>query len=394
MARIAYLDCASGISGDMLLAALVDAGAGLNEISAAIGSLGLPDCRLTTEEVRRQGFRGLQIHVDCPEERTHRHLRDILAMIDGGRLSPQAKEKAKKVFARLAEAEAKVHGTTVEKIHFHEVGAADSIADIVGAVVGLELLGVERLTASPVPVGSGKMTIAHGECSVPAPATAELLRGIPLAESNIVGELTTPTGAAILTTLADEFGPPPAMTIRAIGYGAGSHDWLAQPNLLRLLLGEAADAPDKSGGPLVDYVCELETTLDDVSGEFIGYCLERLWQAGALEVYTTAIGMKKNRPGVLLTVLCAPADEGTMTEILFRETTTLGIRRATVVRHVLRREPHIVETPWGPIAGKIGWLADGAARFAPEYESCREAAEKHARPLREIYEAAQKAFEL
>jgi pyridinium-3,5-bisthiocarboxylic acid mononucleotide nickel chelatase len=394
MARIAYLDCASGISGDMLLAALVDAGAGLDEIGAAIATLGLPDCRLSAEEVRRQGFRGLQIRVICPEEKTHRHLHHISVMIDGSCLSVQAKEKTKMVFCRLAEAEAKVHGTSVEKVHFHEVGAADSIADIVGAVVGLEMLGVERLTASPVPVGSGKIKIAHGECSVPAPATAELLRGIPIAESNVVGELTTPTGAAILATLAERFGPPPAMTVDTIGYGAGSHDWPTQPNILRLMLGETADASETSGGPLVDQVCELETTLDDASGESVGYCIERLWRAGALEVYTTAIGMKKNRPGVLLTVLCEPNDEGKMTEILFRETTTLGIRRTMVARRVLRREPHTVETPWGPIAGKIGWLAEGVARFAPEYESCRDAAEKHARPLREIYEAAQKAFKL
>jgi pyridinium-3,5-bisthiocarboxylic acid mononucleotide nickel chelatase len=389
MAKIAYLDCASGISGDMMLAALVDAGAGLEHLGAAIASLGLLECRLTVEEVRRQGFRGLQVHVLCPVEKTHRRLRDISAMIDAGQVSPRAKEQAKKIFIRLAEAEAKVHGTSVENVHFHEVGAADSIADIVGTVVGLERLGVERLMASPVPTGSGKIKIAHGECGVPAPATAELLRGIPLAESSIVGELTTPTGAAILATLAESFGPPPAMTIRAIGYGAGSRDWATQPNILRLMLGETSD---RESCRFIDHVCELETTIDDASGEFIGYCIERLWQAGALEVYTTAIGMKKNRPGVLLTVLCAPADEEKIAETLFRETTTLGIRRTMVARRVLRREPHTVETPWGPIAGKIGWLSNGVPRFAPEYESCRQAAEKHGRPLREIFEAAQKAF--
>jgi pyridinium-3,5-bisthiocarboxylic acid mononucleotide nickel chelatase len=437
MLKLAYLDCSSGISGDMLLAALIDAGAGLDEINAGIASLGLPQCRLTIEETRRQGFRALKAHVNCPAEETHRHLHDILAMIDAGQFPPWAKETAKKIFQRLAEAEAKVHGTSVEKVHFHEVGATDSIVDIVGIAVGLELLGVERLIASPISTGSGKITIAHGECGIPAPATAELLKGIPLADSNVTGELTTPTGAAILAVLAESFGPPPAMTIRAIGYGAGSHDWPGQPNILRLMLGSKRGQVPKRGqghfvceefqlanplarqnapvpflseesqsiNPLAgqnahvpflnlfDHVCQLETTLDDIPGEVLGYCIECLWRAGALEVYTTAIGMKKNRPGVLLTVLCDTADTEIMEEILFRETTTLGIRQTVVARRVLDREPHTVETPWGPIAGKIGRLAEGVPRFAPEYESCRQAAEKHARPLREIYEAAQRAFE-
>lgn len=394
MVKIAYLDCAAGISGDMTLAALVDAGASVEQINAAISSLGVPECRLTVEEVVRQGFRGLKVHVHCPVEEKHRHLHQITAMLDAGRISPQAKEQAKKIFLRLAEAEAKVHGTSVEKVHFHEVGAMDSIADIVGTAVGLELLGVERISASPVPTGSGRIKIAHGESSVPAPATAELLRGIPLAESSIEVEMTTPTGAAILATLAENFGPPPAMTIRAIGYGAGSRDWPTQPNLLRLLLGETFEAfsVESAGSADFDYVCQLETTLDDASGEVIGYCIERLWHGGALEVYTTSIGMKKNRPGVLLSVLCQPTDAAKMEEILFQETTTLGIRRTTVTRRVLKREPHTVETPWGPIAGKIGWLSAGVPRFAPEYESCRQAAEKHGRPIHEIYEAAQKAF--
>jgi uncharacterized protein (TIGR00299 family) protein len=389
MVKIAYLDCAAGISGDMMLAALIDAGARVEQINENIASLGLPECHLTVEEVRRQGFRGLKVHVHCPAEDTHRHLHHITAMIDAGCLSPSAKELAKKIFLRLAEAEAKVHGTSVEKVHFHEVGAVDSIADIVGTVVGLELLGIERFVASPVPTGSGRIKIAHGQCSVPAPATVELLRGIPLAESCIEGEMTTPTGAAILATLAESFSPPPAMTIHSIGYGAGSHDWPSQPNILRLMLGETSET---EGYGNLDRVCQLETTIDDASGEVIGYCIERLWHSGALEVYTTAIGMKKNRPGVLLSVLCSIADAAKMEEILFQETTTLGIRRTTVARRVLRREPHTVETLWGPIAGKIGWLSAGVPRFAPEYESCREVAEKHGRPLREIYEAAQQAF--
>jgi pyridinium-3,5-bisthiocarboxylic acid mononucleotide nickel chelatase len=389
MTRVAYLDCGSGISGDMTLAALVDAGVDLNDLNAAIGSLGLPGCRLRAEEVKKNGFRATQITVEHQHEHVHRHLHQILKMIDAGQLTARQKDLARRIFTRLAEAEAKVHGTTVEEVHFHEVGAADSIADIVGAAVGWDLLGVDRIVASPVPTGWGKVRIAHGECSIPAPATAELLQNIPLAESAIEGELTTPTGAAILATLVDAFGPLPAMKIERIGYGAGQKDFSQRPNILRLLVGEAAEAAHGDA----EHVCVLETNLDDLSGELIGYCTTRLWEAGALDVFTTAIQMKKNRPGVMLTVLCRPADTAAIEDILFSETTTLGIRHSTVARSVLRRQPHRVTTPWGPIEGKIGWHRDGRPRFAPEFESCRRVAAEQQVPLREVYEAAQKAFD-
>jgi uncharacterized protein (TIGR00299 family) protein len=387
---LAYLDCSCGISGDMTLAALIDAGVPLARLQEAVGSLGVPGCRLAVEEVKRCGFRALRAKVETAPEHAHRHLKDIFAAIDAGTLTPKQNESAKKIFSKLAEAEAKVHGVPVEKVHFHEVGAADSIADIVGAAVGFDLLGVERIVASPVPTGSGKIEIDHGVCNIPAPATAELLRGIPLAESTVVGELTTPTGAAILAALADGFGPPPAMTIRSIGYGAGSNDWPGHPNILRLMLG---DCPQETDIGDCDNVVQLETAIDDLSGEIVGYCLERLWNAGALDVYTTSIGMKKNRPGVLVTVLCHPADAAKMEEILFRETTTLGIRRLSIPRRVLKRESIEVETPWGLVAGKIARISEKNARFAPEYESCRTIAELHGRPLNEIYEAAKKAFD-
>ena len=241
MAKLAYFDCGSGISGDMTLAALVDLGVDLEQLNAAIASLGLPDCRIQAKEVRKNGFRATQITVDCPPEQPHRHLHHILGMIEGSRLTARQKDLARRIFTRLAEAEAKVHGQPIEKIHFHEVGAADSIADIVGAAVGLDLLGVDRVLASPVPTGSGTIRIAHGQCSIPAPATAELLRGIPLAASSIESELTTPTGAAILATLAESFGPPPAMTIERIGCGHGQKDFAERPNLLRLLVGQTVD---------------------------------------------------------------------------------------------------------------------------------------------------------
>jgi hypothetical protein len=390
MVKLACLDCSSGISGDMMLAALVDVGVDLAQLNAAVESLGLPGCRLVAREVKKLGFRATQVTVECQPEHVHRHLHQILAMIDAGRLSDRQKQIARRIFTRLAEAEARVHGTSVEKVHFHEVGAADSIADIVGTAVGWDLLGAGRLVASRVATGSGKIKIGHGECSIPAPATAELLRGIPLAEAAIEGELTTPTGAAILATLADGFGPLPAMTIERIGYGAGQRDLPQQPNVLRLLVGQSAEG----GGPVeTDQVCVLETNLDDISGEMIGYCTTRLWEADALDVYTTAIQMKKNRPGVKISVLCRAEDVGKMEAILFRETTTLGVRRWMAGRHVLLRQAHRVETPWGTVEGKVGWLADGAARFAPEFESCRQIAAAHGVPLRAVYEAAQQAFD-
>lgn len=386
--NLAYLDCASGISGDMMLGALVDVGVELDLLGAAVESLGLPGCRLRAREVNKRGFRATQVTVEYEPESAHRHLGEILEMIDRGRLLPRQKELARRIFTLLAEAEAKVHGTGIEKVHFHEVGAADSIADVVGTAVGWDLLGVDRLVASPVAVGTGKVKIAHGECSVPAPATAELLRGIPLAESSVEFELTTPTGAAILATLVDHFGPLPAMTVRRIGCGSGQRDLKQQPNVLRLMVGEATD---DGGGS--EQVCVLETNLDDLSGEMIGYCTTRLWEAGALDVYTTAIQMKKNRPGVKLSVLCRAEDVGPIEAILFTETTTLGVRRWTVGRHVLSRQPHGVETAWGPVQGKVGWLVGGSPRFAPEFESCRRIASEHHVPLRAVYEAAQKAFD-
>ncbi|NUQ62606.1 MAG: nickel pincer cofactor biosynthesis protein LarC [Pirellulales bacterium] len=385
--RIAYLDCASGISGDMMLGALVDAGLDLSTLNEAISSLGLAGCRLAAEPVKKKGFRATQVKVEYPPEHAHRHLHHIVAMIDGSRLTERQRDLARRIFTKLAEAEAKVHGTTVQKVHFHEVGAADSIADIVGSAVGWDLLGVDRIVASPVPTGCGKIRIAHGECSVPAPATAELLVGMPLAESSVPFELTTPTGAAILATMVDSFGPVPAMKIQRIGYGAGQRELETQPNLLRLLVGETADSLS------ADQVWVLETNLDDISGELVGYATARLLDAGALDVYTTAIQMKKNRPAVKLTVLCQAAEVDRMEAILFEETTTLGVRRWPADRHVLNRRPHQVETPWGRVEGKIGWAAGGPARFSPEFESCRRiAAERHL-PLRVVYEAAQNAYQ-
>lgn len=387
MTRIAYLDCLSGISGDMTLAALVDAGVELAEIQSGVDSLGISGCRLVAREVQKKGFRALSITVEHEPEHAHRHLHHIVDMIDGSRLTDPQKELARKIFGRLAEAEAKVHGTSIEKVHFHEVGAVDSIADIVGAAIGWNLLAVDRVVSSPVPTGSGTIMIAHGRTSVPAPATGELLKNIPLADSQVEAELTTPTGAAILATLADGYGPLPAMRVERIGYGAGQRDLEEQPNLMRLFVGESSDELG------ADRIWILETNLDDVAGEVVGHCAAKLWESGALDVYTAAIQMKKGRPGVKLSVLCGEADIERLERVIFRETTTLGIRRWAAARHKLRRGAHSVKTAWGEVAGKLGWLPGEPPRFSPEYEVCRQVAEKHDVPFREVYEAAQKAFD-
>ncbi len=336
--------------------------------------------------MKKSGFRATQVRVEYTHEHVHRHLSHILEIIDRGQLTARQKDTARRIFTRLAQAEAKVHGVGIEQVHFHEVGAADAIADIVGASVGWDLLGVDRIVASPVPTGTGRVKMAHGECSIPAPATAELLQGVPLAESKVPFELTTPTGAAILTTLAQSVGPMPAMVIERIGYGAGQRDIPEQPNLLRLLVGTASDAGS------AERLWMVETNLDDVSGEWVGYCTGRLWELGVLDVYTTAIQMKKNRPGVKLSVLCQASQVEQVEAILFAETTTLGARRWPVDRHVLARQAHQVDTPWGPIEGKIGWLA-GQPRFSPEFESCRRIAIEQRVPLPTVYETAIRAFD-
>jgi len=385
--KIAYLDCQSGISGDMMLGALVDAGARLAAIQTGIDSLGLPSCRLEAGEVRKKGFRATKVNVVYEPEHAHRHLHHITDMIDGSSLTATQKDLAKRIFTRLGEAEAKIHGTALQKVHFHEVGAVDSIADIVGSAIGLDLLGADRIVCSPIPTGHGFVKISHGRVSIPAPATAELLKGIPLASSIVEAELTTPTGAAIAATVAGDFGAIPAMNIETIGCGAGSRDLDEQPNILRLIVGSTAESNES------DQVWILETNLDDLSGELIGHTTALLLEAGALDAYTTSIQMKKNRPGVMLSVICEADRIARLEEIIFRETTTLGVRRWPVSRHKLKRAAHQVDTQWGPVEGKLAYSAEGVVSFSPEYESCRRTATEHAIPLKDVYEAARRAFD-
>jgi uncharacterized protein (TIGR00299 family) protein len=383
--RIGYFDCFSGISGDMTLGALVDAGVDPRAIQSAVATLGLP-CELTFTTVRRGGFRATYAHVETPHEHAHRHLHHIEAMIDKSSLTPRQNELARRIFRRLGEAEAAVHGIDIQKIHFHEVGAVDSIVDIVGAAVGLDLLGVERFEASPVPPGRGSVKAAHGLMPLPAPGTAELLKGVPLADSTIEMELTTPTGAAIVTTVAERFGPLPAMTIESIGLGAGTKEIAEQANILRLFVGSIALPAD------ADRIWVLETNLDDLPGEIVGYTTQQLMAAGALDAFVTPIQMKKNRPGVMVTVLCDEPRIAEMEEILFRETTTLGVRRYPVSRHKLRRQATEVSTSFGPVKGKLGWIEGRPPTFSPEHDDCARIAHAHGVALREVYDAAHAAF--
>jgi uncharacterized protein (TIGR00299 family) protein len=383
--RVGYFDCFSGIAGDMTLAALVDAGVDRGAIQEAVASLELP-CALTFETVRRGGFRATYAKVIAPHEHVHRHLHHIEAIIDKSILTPRQKDLAKRIFLKLGEAEAKVHGTDLAKIHFHEVGAVDSIVDIVGSAVGLDLLGVDRFEASPVPPGRGWVKAAHGRMPLPAPATAELLRGVPLAESMVEGELTTPTGAAILTTVVQRFAPLPPLTIESIGLGAGTREWPEQANIVRLFVG-TVELPAAS-----DRVWILETNLDDLPGEIVGYTMTRLMEAGALDAFVTPIQMKKNRPGVMVSVLCSEAKIPSLEDLLFRETTTLGIRKYPVSRHKLKRQNVEVETPFGRVQGKLGWLGERPPTFSPEYDDCARVAAERGVPLREVYDAVHAAY--
>jgi hypothetical protein len=385
--RVAHFDCFSGISGDMVLGALLDAGVPLEKLQAALASLNLP-IQLEVERVKRCGLAATKATVIAEDQEDYRFLPDVEAIVNRGALTPKQRDLAMTIFRKVAAAEAAVHGMSIEKVHFHEVGALDSIADIVGAAVGLDLLGVESFTASSVPTGSGTVKCAHGLMPVPTPATIELLKGVPLAKSTIKFELTTPTGAAILTSIVSEYTDSPAMTIERIGTGAGSKDLLEQPNILRLFLGSSPNIENRT--PKTDEVILLETNLDDCPGEIIGYAIERLFAAGALDVFTIPIQMKKNRPGVLMSVIASREIGAELERILFRETGTFGIRKTVAARSLLEREIIEVSTPWGRVKAKRGWR-EGLEIISPEYEDCARIAREQNLPLRTVYSMAAKA---
>ena len=394
-AGIAYFDCFSGISGDMVLGALVDAGADLGQIEAELRKLGLENWSISAEKVKRGAIFATHVKVRTQEEHHHRGLAIILKRIEEARLAPRAATRAKKIFERLAAAEAKVHNVAVEEVHFHEVGAADSIIDIVGAAIGFEMLGIDEFACSLLDVGGGQVKTAHGLLPVPAPATAELLRGAPTYSSGIPRELVTPTGAAIATTLAGSYGEIPAMTLRAIGYGAGSAELKEKANVMRLLLGYRVEKEKSAldGLPWDAPVTVIETNLDDMSPQIYGYFAERALAAGALDVFSTPVQMKKNRPGQLVTILSDAGNVARLMDLIFAETTTIGVRTYEVRRKTLEREFVSVPTPLGEVRIKISRVNGTILNATPEYEDCRRIAEERGVPLKQVIAAAAFEFE-
>lgn len=384
--RVAHFDCFGGVAGDMVLGALLDAGCPLETLAGVVERLSLPGVRLTAEKTRRHSLAATLAHVavDPDSQTAHRHLPQITAIIDKAALPPRVAANAKAVFGSLARAEADVHGSSVNEVHFHEVGAADAIVDIVCACAGLDQLGVERVTCSPIPLGSGTVTCDHGVMPVPAPATAQLLRGVPIAASDEISELTTPTGAALMTTLADQFGPLPEMTISGIGCGAGTREGKTRPNILRVFVGDTAGSDDAD----VDSVVVLETQLDDATGQTLARAAERLLEAGALDAYITPIIMKKGRPGQLLTALCRPRDADTLENVVFAETGAFGLRRRAARRTKLQRGFDTVETRFGKIRVKVGQHGGKVLRAWPEYDDCVAASTRTGTPLHDVQQEA------
>ncbi len=379
--KIAYFDCFAGISGDMILGAFLDAGLDEPMILELPQRLDLPQVQISRKRMVKSGISATQLVVECPHEHHHRHLPHIETIIDQADLPIPVKTLSKAIFRRLAEAEARVHGVPVEKIHFHEVGAADAIIDIVGAAVAWHAMGLELAMTGPVSVGGGMVQCSHGKYPVPAPATAYLLEAIPIRRGPVEAELTTPTGAAILRTLVGEpTMEAPVYRTESIGYGAGSRDFDGFPNVLRLQIGRTEPAYT------VDVVHVLECDIDDMNPEIFPYIIDELLKAGALDVYLTSVLMKKGRPGMHVTVLAPPAKEAALLEVLFAQTSTIGVRKYWAERRKLPRREIDVPTRLGTVRCKQVTLPDGRRRVVPEFESCREIAEKQGLPLLEVYE--------
>ena len=380
--KVAYFDCFAGISGDMTLGALVDAGLDFDLLKAELDKLNVKEFTISKKRVEKHGIAGTKIDVDAQEGHVHRHLIDVLYIINTSTISDTAKEKARKVFQKLAEAEAKVHGTTIDQVHFHEVGAVDAIVDIVGVCVGLELMGIDVIYASKFRFGSGRTRGAHGAMPVPVPAVVEMTKGCSAEYTDIPLELVTPTGAAILTALATSIGEKINLKTETTGYGAGTRDVEQVPNLLRVQIGELV-TNQQSDEPIL-----LETNIDDMTPEIYGYIIDRLLEAGARDAYLTPIIMKKGRPGIQLSALVDPNKETEITDIIFSETTTLGIRRIPVQRHMLERHSDTIETPFGPIRVKIANV-NGKPRITPEYDDCARIAREKSVPILDVYKAVQ-----
>ena len=381
--KVAYFDCFAGISGDMTLGALIGAGADADRLRKGLAGLGVDGYRIEVGKKITGPIEATDVRVILDDRHRHHHrrLHDILEMIRGAELSEPVKQTAERIFLRLAEAEAKVHGSSPEEVHFHEVGAVDAIVDIVGTALCLEMLGRPKVVASPMPTFHGYAKGAHGTFPLPAPATAEILRGVPWRKLDIEGELVTPTGAAIIREIAEGFGPLPAMTVESIGYGAGKSDF-GIPNALRVMIGEEAAGAESQG------VTVIETNIDDLNPQFYETAMERLFAAGALDVFQTPIQMKKNRPGTLLSVICDPDLTEAIAAVIMAETSTFGVRISRCERLCLDRRWEEVVTEFGVIRIKIGERDGRVITASPEYEDCKRAAIEHDAPIRRVHETA------
>ena len=395
--RIAYFDCSYGVAGDMILGALVDAGAPGGELARALeDGLKVEGLRVSSEPVTRSGVTATRVSVEVdPAHDHHRHLANVLAIVEGTPFSDSVKERAARTFRLLAEAEAKVHDTTPEKIHFHEVGCIDAIADVTGAMLALEMLGIERVESSPLALGTGTTRCAHGVIPVPAPATVELLRGVPTRGSGFEMEMTTPTGAAVLRAVCSAFGPQPTMETDKIGYGSGSRGIEGHANFLRVFVGNASaetSGAKPPGGLHARRLALLMTEVDDMSPELLGDLLERLFTAGCLDAHFAPIQMKKNRPAVQIHVLCDPERRDEFAELLLRHSSTFGLKVLEVDRLCLQRRQEIIDTPLGSLDVKVGLWNGETLKVTPEDESCRRLAEDSGLPLGEVYARAQVAI--
>jgi uncharacterized protein (TIGR00299 family) protein len=386
MARVAYFDCPSGAAGDMIMGALVDAGAPFAALREGLrGGLDLPGWDLLRSEVRRGAFRATKVDVEI-EAAVHHHQRtlgDITSILERSRLPAPVRERARRIFDRLADAEAHVHGTTRDQVHFHDVGAVDAIVDVTGGVLALHLLGVETVYVSPLPLGSGFVDGAHGRMPIPGPGTAELLRGFPVIDTGVRAELVTPTGAAILTTLARPAARPPAMTLSGVGYGAGTRDLPHTPNVLRCFVGETAE----TGAPS-ETIIQVETTIDDMSPQLYEPLVDRLFEIGALDVFLTPVIMKRSRPGTVLTALCPPERVSDVQRVLFEESSTIGVRFAEWRRAVLPRELVTLGTTYGPLPFKVSRLEGRVVTVTPEFADVARIAREKALPVREVLDQA------
>ena len=384
--KIAYFDCIAGASGDMILGALVDAGLPPETLVEKLSALHLDDFELKFKKVKKKAFAATKVDVILKEDVPERHLHHIKKIVEESDVSQNIKDQSIKIFQRLCEVEAGIHDSTLKKVHLHELGGVDTIVDVIGTLVGLEALEIKKVYCSPLPMGRGFIKGAHGQIPLPAPATIALLKGVPIIGSEIEAELVTPTGAVLLTSLAEKFGPIPAMTMESLGYGAGGRD-LPIANILRVLIGEQ-DNPNKI---ITENLMLLETNIDDQNPEIYDYVMARLFDAGALDVFLIPIQMKKNRPATMIQVLCTPDKSHNFEQILFTETSTLGVRKQMVTRNCLPRKFQTIKTEFGDVQIKIAALENGQIKRTPEYEDCKKLAEQNQVPLKEVYFAAEQA---